>query len=175
MKKINKLFLYSLPILFILGSIAHFLYDILGFNNIIGIFFPVNESIYEHTKLVIFPLVVFYIYGYFNVKPDLNKWINTFLIALFTSIIIIPMLYYFYTTAFGFESVIIDILIFFISITLSQLLAFHYYNKGNITLDTKVIIILLLTYLIINIMFTFNPPKLPIFYDKTTDTYGLLK
>ena len=173
MKNLNKLFIYSLPILFILGSISHFIYDILGSNSFVGILFPVNESIYEHTKLTVLPLVVFYIYGYYKYKPELNRWLNTFVISLFTTVLLMPFIYYFYTSSFGFESVIIDILIFFISITLGQLLALHYYNRASKQVDTKILIIIMITYLIINTMFTFNPPRLPIFYDKTTSSYGL--
>ena len=173
MKNINKSFIYSLPILFILGAISHFLYNTLGSNSFVGILFPVNESIYEHTKLGILPLVLFYIYGYYKYKPDLNRWFNTFVISFFTTILLMPFIYYFYTSSFGFESIIIDILIFFISITLGQLLALHYYNNGNKQIDTKILIIVMITYLILNIMFTFNPPRLPIFYDKLTNSYGL--
>ena len=126
----NKLFIFSLPILYVLGGLSHFVYEWTGNNVIIGLLFPVNESIYEHTKLAIVPLLIFYIFGLRN-KPNVSKWIFSFLISLLTTIILIPMLYYFYTGSFGFESLIIDILIYFISITCGQLLALHFYNRTS--------------------------------------------
>lgn len=174
LKKINKYFLYSLPFLFFLGSISHFVYDITGKMPLIGIFFPVNESIYEHTKLAIVPLLLFYLYG-IKFKPDKKKWLFSFLISLFATIILMPMLYYFYTGAFGFTFLIIDILIYFVSITCGQWLAKHIYNKCNFSLNSKVIIILLTTYFVLNIIFTIDPPHLPLFLDPVNHTYGLGK
>ena len=111
MNKFNRLFIFSLPVLFILGSLSHFIYKWTGEISLFGLFFPVNESIYEHTKLAIVPLLIFYIFGLRN-KPNVTKWIFCFLISLFTTILLIPMLYYFYTGAFGVESVIVDIIIY---------------------------------------------------------------
>lgn len=166
MNKVNKLFIFSLPILYVLGGLSHFVYEWSGNNVIIGLFFPINESIYEHTKLAIIPLLLFYTYGLFY-KPYISKWIFLFLISLFSTILLIPMLYYFYTGALGFESVIIDILIYFISITCGQLLALHIYNNGTKIPNIKISIVLIVTYFIINIIFTIDPPALPIFLDPT--------
>ena len=38
------------------GSLAHFLYDWTGSNAIAGLFVPVNESVWEHMKLLFFPM-----------------------------------------------------------------------------------------------------------------------
>lgn len=175
MKEIDKLFYYSLIVLFIIGAIGHFVYELTGKLFLIGLFFPVNESIYEHTKLAILPLILFYLYGYLKYKPNTNKWFMTFLISLFSSIAFMPMLYYFYTGAFGFESILIDVLIFLVSITISQLLALHIYNNMSKVLNVKISLIIFMIYFIINIIFTINPPHLPIFLDKTNVTYGILK
>lgn len=163
MNRISKLFIFSLPILYVLGSLSHFIYEWSGNNIIIGLFFPVNESIYEHTKLAIIPLLIFYIYGLKN-KPNINKWIFSFLISLLTSILLMSMLYYFYTGAFGFESLIIDIIIYFISITCGQMLSLHVYNKGSKIPNIKISLVLIITYFILNIIFTIDSPHLPFFY-----------
>ena len=171
MKKINKLFYFSLPVLFLLGSLSHFVYEIFNFK-LLGVIFPVNESIYEHTKLAIFPLIIFYIYLYFKEKTNINKLLLTFIVSLFTTIILIPMLYYFYTGSFAFESVIIDIIVYFVSITFGQLLALHVYNKSSLNIDYNILIVIIITYFIINTILTFNPPKIPIFYDNFNRLYG---
>lgn len=169
----KKIFLYSLPLLFIGGSISHFLYDLLGNNFVIGLVTPVNESIYEHTKLSIIPLTIFYIFLYKNKKE--NKIILCFLISLITTTILIPMLYYFYTSAFSYSSLIIDILIFFISITLGQLLSLHIYKYLNKLVNIRLIVGLMITCFLLNIIFTLTPPRLPIFNDPVSNTYGIFK
>ena len=170
--KINKLFIFSLPVLFILGSISHFVYEFTGKLTIIGLFFPVNESIYEHTKLAIVPLLLFYIYGLKN-KPNITKWICCFLVSLIITILLIPMLYYFYTGSFGFESVIVDVIIYFISISCGQMLSLHVYNRGTKFFDIKLSGVIIITYFILNIIFTVDPPHLPIFFDQVSNTYGI--
>ncbi|MBE6161748.1 MAG: hypothetical protein E7158_05985 [Firmicutes bacterium] len=159
----KKYFIYSLPILFIIGSIGHFIYEWSYNNFLIGLIFPTNESIYEHTKLVLVPLLIFYVYGYFKYKQDINKWSTTFLISLFLSTISIPLLYYFYTGAFGFESLLIDILIFLLSLILGQLLAYHYFKYSNKSLKFKYSLLICIVFLIINVIFTTLPPNIPIF------------
>ena len=162
MNRINKIFIFSLPILYIIGGLSHFIYEWTGNNALIGLFFPINESIYEHTKLAIFPLLIFYIYGLKN-KPNIKKWTFSLLISLFTTILLMPMLYYFYTCSFGFESLIIDILIYFISITCGQMIALHVYNRGTKIPDIKISLVLIVTYFILNIIFTIDPLQLPRF------------
>ena len=43
----------------ILGIVSHFVYDWTGGNFFVGLFFPVNESTWEHMKLLYFPLLLF--------------------------------------------------------------------------------------------------------------------
>ncbi len=171
---LKKYFYYTLPILFILGGVGHFLYDITGNNFIIGLFFPVNESIYEHTKLCFIPLLLFYLFGYFKFKPNKKKWMISFTISLFISIFLIPLLYYFYTNAFGIENMIVDIFIFFISITIGQLVSLHYFNYGKNNLY-KISIFLFIMYVIFNEIVTISPPNIPLFKDPIDNTYGIQK
>jgi hypothetical protein len=173
LKKINKVFIFSLPILYIIGSLSHFFYEWTNNNFLIGLICPINESIYEHTKLAILPLLLFYLVLFIKNRKDKNKILLGFLISLLTTIILIPMLYYFYTSAFGFESTIIDILIFFVAITLGQLLSLHIYNKILNVKSNGIVLIILITYFILNLIFTINPPKLPIFKDPINNSYGL--
>lgn len=41
------------------GSLAHFFYDWSGHASIVGYFTPVNESIWEHMKLLFFPMLLY--------------------------------------------------------------------------------------------------------------------
>lgn len=161
----KKIFLYSLPILYLLGSMSHFIYDFLNQNYIIGFISPINESIYEHTKLAIIPLLVFYIYLYFKDKNNINKVLKSFICSLVITSIMMPLLYYFVSTGFDINSLIIDIFIFFISITIGQLIALHIYEKSSKPLNIKISILIILIYFIITIFFTLKPPAFPIFIE----------
>jgi len=174
----EKYILFSILIIFVLGSLMHFIYDFTNQNIIVGLFAPVNESVWEHTKLGIIPLALwwglFYIFKNKKCNMDKNKWFTSFLISLFTSIITIPMFFYFYTGSFGIENVFIDILIFFLSILLGQILGLHFYKYAK-GINYKITILIFLFILVIYGIFTFYPPKLPIFKDASTETYGVNK
>ena len=174
-KKEEKYILYSIIILFGMGSLVHFIYNITGKLRLIGSITPVNESIWEHTKLVLIPIIFLYlIYYIFNKNLNKNRWFTSMITSLTTSIITIPLLYYFYTGAFGIESSIINILILLISFALGQLLGlFVYKNSSGISIYISIIFTILI--IIMYIVFTFYPPKLPIFYDFNTGNYGILK
>jgi hypothetical protein len=56
-----KYFIISFVVVSILGVLFHFAYDILDFP-LLKIIFPTNESIFEHTKLIVFPALFFTIF-----------------------------------------------------------------------------------------------------------------
>lgn len=162
-KKFKQLILISIPILFAICSIFHFIYDILFHNPLIGAFAPINESVFEHTKMLTLPLIAYYLiladyYKKLNVRLILTGGVFSLIISTFT----IPMLYYFYTSAFGIESLIVDILILFVAITIGQLTALSSYKK-KLSLENTISIIVFLAFLIFNAICTFYPPNIPYF------------
>ena len=56
--------LLAIPILFIIGSLMHFVYEWSGESIIVGIFAPTNESIWEHLKMTFWPMLIWWIVGY---------------------------------------------------------------------------------------------------------------
>lgn len=174
----EKWILKGIPLLFLIGSFMHFVYELSGNNLIVGLFAPVNESVWEHLKLAVLPIILWYYLYYiikgrrYNINPD--KWFTSGMIALITALITTPLLFYFYTEAFGIESLIIDIFIFFLSILFGQLLALYYYrgyNGINKVIPLAVFVIVIFIF----IFFTFNPPRIPMFKDGPTGTYGIRK
>lgn len=169
MKSLNyKRFVWlGVPFVFIVGSLLHFAYDLFP-NVIVSLFVPINESIWEHTKLIFFPTVLWY-WLYFLFTPSIDKlskpkWFTACVASVVSGIVLIPLFFYFYTGAFGIESLWIDIFIFFISVLLAQLIAMHFYKHAKGLKPVWSFNILLLIFAIY-ILFTFFPPSLPIFTD----------
>lgn len=172
----EKWIIKGIPILFIIGSLMHFLYEISGKNIFVGLISAVNESIWEHSKMVLWPVICWWsIYYMINGKKNninINKWFTAGLIALLTALLTIPMIYYFYTGAFGVEILIIDISILFFAVLFGQILGFHFYKyyKGiKASISIRIFIILILVFAI----FTLYPPKLPLFKDGQSGGYGI--
>lgn len=178
MTHIKKNILISIPILFIIGSIGHFIFEFSGRNPFVGLFTPVNESVWEHLKLAIFPILFYwlFIYLYHKNKSEFNK--SNAIIAMAISVIFAPLtivaFYYTYTGAFGISLIILDIFSLFLGITIAQLSALHFYTYSrcrNICVCIALISIVLI--LTVTIIFTFFPPHIPLFLDGVTKSYGI--
>lgn len=109
----------SIIAIFVLGTLAHFLYDLSHENKILGLFTAVNESTWEHVKIAITPTLIWslvdgYLYGnnpnYFTAK----------LSSLFALTFFIPFIFYSYTRLSKKPILPIDILTFLAAIILAQ-------------------------------------------------------
>ncbi|MFI3325650.1 MAG: DUF6512 family protein [Clostridia bacterium] len=168
----DKYILWGIPVIFIIGSVFHFIYEFTGDNFIIGLIAPVNESVFEHMKMVPVPVLIWWIVGCVKFKPDKDIWFSSCLISLILGTILVPLIYYFYTSAFGIEIIIVDILILFIAVLLGQLLALHYFEHGS-GINYKIALGIMVAVIVVFAIFTLFPPKLPIFMDRSTGTYGI--
>lgn len=159
----KKYLLLGIPILFLIGTIFHYIYKWSGNNFFVGLISPVNESVWEHLKLVLFPMTLYWAI-YCLLEPDLNqgKWIFSLFISLIASMLTIVCFYYTYTGALGIESLILDIFSLFLGICVGQLLGSHFYTYG-FNIPVSVSITLLISLFFVFIFFTVSPPKLPIF------------
>ena len=73
-KKILRFQIFSVIFTWILGTILHFLYEWSGDNKIIASFSAVNESTWEHLKLVFFPMLITTIVGFLAIGKDNKKF-----------------------------------------------------------------------------------------------------
>jgi hypothetical protein len=117
-------------ILGIVASFSHFAYNLSGKNIIVGLFNPVNESVWEHLKFMFFPFLLWWIVMYFikNKKCEipLNTWIVSAAVSLVVAPLSVVLLFYSYTGALGIESVFIDIVLVFV-----RYMAIHHIRSGK--------------------------------------------
>lgn len=159
----KKYLTIGIPILFIIGSIFHFIYQWSGNNILIGFISPINESIWEHLKLVLIPMTIYWlIYPLINPDIQKNKWYFSLLISLISSILTIICFHYTYTGVFAIESLILDIFSLLLGITIGHLLGVHIFKYG-LAIPSFISLTLILALFIIFLIFTINPPHFPIF------------
>lgn len=178
--KTNKLILAQIgAIVFslILGTLLHFTYEWSGQNAIIGSFSAVNESIWEHLKLVFFPMLLAGIIEYIWVRKESNQYLEAKTIGIFTAICFVIVFYYTYTGILGYHFLLVDILTFIISILLGEWVAYRIMKLENeSTITTKILSgIILLFFFISFIVFTYYPPKVNLWKDPETERYGIGK
>lgn len=173
----NKIFVTTI-IFGIVASFSHFAYNLSGNNLIVGLFNPVNESVWEHQKFMFFPFLLWWIAIYLiknkNCEIPLNTWIVSAAVSLVVAPLSVVLLFYGHRGALGIKSVFIDILLVFICYFIALSVASHFLkysepNKGIVITSVIVIAVIFIAF----IVFTFNPPQLPIFYDTVTKTYGI--
>lgn len=162
-----KILLHSI-ILGAVASFSHFAYELSGYNRFIGLFNPVNESVWEHLKFMFFPLLLWWIVVYLIKSKKCQISLNTWLVAAAASLVVAPLsvvlLYYGYTSALGVESMFITILLVFICYFIALSLAAHilkYSEPGKVAAVISFIVIVRIFIAFIG--FTQNPPDLPIF------------
>jgi hypothetical protein len=157
----------------LLGTILHFLYDWTGENFLIAPFAAVNESTWEHMKLLFWPLFLFALVQWFFFKEKRNFW-NIKLAEILLGLLLIPVLFYTYNGAFGKSPDWVNIAIFYLSAALVFLFE-RWAFKGD-RLKTGHNVLAFTGICIIGILFavfTFLPPQLPLFQDPVTGSYGV--
>ena len=116
--------------IFILNFIFHFAYSTLP-NTLFSIFFPVNESIFEHMKLIFSSAVFYGIIDYFILKKNslkTNNSIFTTLLNALSTIVIFLIIWLPIYYKMG-ENMVITIFILFIAIMIGQILSYFILNK----------------------------------------------
>ena len=160
----NKLqFILFLSMPFLIAIPAHFLYELLPFP-LFAIYFPINESIFEHIKLIFTPIIITYLIFYLFKKKniDLDKYLSSLIISIFSSLVIMLLTYYLSYSILKKDIVIISILCLFISIISSQYLSLYTYQK-NIKWSKEISIYVILTFTFTLLILTVNPPSTPFF------------
>ena len=104
-----------------LGTIGHFLYDLSNNNKIIGFLFSRNESIWEHMKLGITPILLWTIIELFTTN-HYNIFFAMFL-SIIAFIFSLLILYTIYKLIINKNVLFIDITIFYISLFLSTIVS----------------------------------------------------
>lgn len=158
--------LLGVPIIILLGFVFHNLYEWSGENKIIAVIAPINESLWEHLKLGIWPVLFYALFEYamFTTPPAnflIAKTIEVYFIPLF-----IVIMFYTYTSILGRNILIIDILIFAIAVLIGQYISYSIISMEQLPEIFSILSMVALGILIlIFTLFTFNPLNLPIFED----------
>ena len=155
------------------GTILHFLYDWTGGSILVAPFSGVNESTWEHMKLLFWPLFLFALVQRLFFRDQENYWCVK-LAQVLLGLVLIPVLFYTYNGVFGKSPDWINIAIFYITALLVFL--FEWWAFKNNRLQCKHPWPAFAAICLIGVLFvafTFAPPQVPLFQDPVTGTYGV--
>lgn len=156
-------------IIFVLitGAVSHFVYEWSGNNPILGFFFPVNESTWEHMKLCFFPMLLYAFYMNRKQKYDYPCITSSLLFGILLSTFLVPVIFYTYSGILGHNFLIFDISTFVASVL------FGFFATYRLTLSCKqesnasLLKLLVLVTVICFFIFTYHPIDIGIFTDPT--------
>ncbi len=171
-KKLLKWELFSTLFTFILGTILHFTYNWSNNNPLVGCVSAINESTWEHLKLIYFPMLITTISGYYYLKHDLSNYLCTKVKGIILSLIFIIVFFYTYTGILGKNIAFINISSFFIAVIIGEVYTLK--KSNNILPCHNILPITILILLTLGfILFTFFTPHIGLFKDPITGLYGL--
>lgn len=157
----------------LLGTLLHFVYDWTNKSLLIAPFSAVNESTWEHLKLLFFPFFLFALVQYRFFKGYKNFWCIK-LVGVLTGLISIPVLFYTYNGAIAKSPDWLNIAFFFISAALSFLIEWYLFKRSFISSEySKICFYSFLFIGVLFVIFTFWTPRLAIFKDPVTNTFGI--
>ena len=157
----------------VMGTLLHFLFDWTGGSAVAALFSAVNESIWEHLKLLFYPMAAVLIMEYFFWGKDVGSFWCIKLIGILLSLLLIPVVYYTYTGILGIHADWFNITIFFLAaIAVYWAEAKLFQRAFECQMGSGLAVILICLIAVIFTVFTFLPPHIPFFRDPVTGTYG---
>lgn len=165
----------------VLGTLLHFLYEWSDRLPLAALFSPINESVWEHLKLLFFPFVLYSLWELFHASRNPAVFLPARTMGLAAGLVFIPLLFYSYTAVLGTNYLALDITVFLLSILLAFFLSRlterkAAYPSGNRALFRvlpylSMAAVLLLFALFV--LFTFRTPRLPLFRDPVNGSFGI--
>ena len=155
------------------GTLLHFLYDLLGGAKWIAPFSGVNESTWEHMKLLFWPMFIYAIVQSYFFRDREDFWCVK-LRGILLGLALIPIIFYTYNGAIGKSPDWINIAIFFISAAVACIYETRLFNSRKVKCkSSKLAFAVLCVIALLFAVFTFRTPEIGIFLDPLTGTYGI--
>ena len=155
------------------GTLLHFLYDWLGKAVWIAPFSGVNESTWEHMKLLFWPMFIYAVIQSFFFRDREDFWCVK-LRGILVGLILIPVLFYTYNGIIGKSPDWINIAIFFVSAAIAYIYETRLFNSERVPCKSpKLAFTALSAIALLFITFTFLTPQIGIFEDPLTGSFGI--
>jgi len=157
----------------IAGTLLHSAYHNTNFW-LLALISPVNESVWEHLKIGIWPVLFFALIEYPFIKSITKNFLAAKAAQAYAASISTLVIFYSYTFVLGRNLLPLDILTFIIAVIIGQCISYVILTAnelsesfGHLASSALYIMIGTLVYA------TYFPPHSPIFMDTLTGKYGM--
>lgn len=166
MNKLKKYLLIGTVFTVMVGIISHFVYDWTGGNFFVGLFFPINESTWEHMKLAFFPMLVYSLWATGKLKDESKCISKAFSLGIFAGTFAIPVIFYTYSGILGFNVAWLNILTFIVSVIIGFVVVYVVAKTCEADKYSLILRVVLFVMVIAFMVFTYYPPDIGLFIEK---------
>lgn len=158
-----------------LGTLLYFVYEWSGGGALVGAFSAVNESTWEHMKLLFVPVFVFSVVQACLLGRNYPNLLAVRAISTVIGLALIPILFYTYTGILGRNVNWVDIAIFFLADLGVFLPDFALLRRGRLSAGWQQILGLAVLWglAFCFVWCTFHPIRLPLWRDPVTGVCGI--
>ena len=155
-----------------LGTVLHFLYECLKKSPIVAAFSGVNESTWEHMKLLFWPMLLYAAVQSFFFK-SYSDFICVKTRGILLGIGLIPVIFYTYNGVIGKSPDWVNIAIFFISAAVAYIYETRALSDNSTACRRPTLAWTILIFIaVLFIFFTFKTPHIAIYKDPLSGKYG---
>lgn len=159
----------------IVGTLLHFAYGWSGENQLAAVVSAVNESTWEHMKLLFVPVFFWTVVQLWFHGKDYPNFLAVRASAVVVGLALIPVLYYTYTGILGRQISWLNILIFFLAVAATFLTDYRLLTAGWGSRPWQQLAGLAVLWAVafLFVYCTFYPVELPLWQDPVTGGYGI--
>ena len=158
-----------------IGFLLHFTYELCGENHLVALIAPVNESIWEHLKLLTMPFLFTAAIEYLVYGMHTHNFFSAKLFGITASLFFVVSSYYTLAGAFGLNTMATNVGIFIFGTFIAYIIPYRLLQNKNFgggvweALSVVCLASLVLSFFI----FTYKQPQIPLFRDPMTMSYGI--
>lgn len=157
------------------GSLLHFVYDWSGGNTIAAAFSAVNESTWEHMKLLFFPMFLFSLVQVCVMGRNYPNFLAARTVSILTGLLLIPVLFYTYTGILGYNLDWANIAVFILAALGAFMLDFFLLRRTCLAAPWQQILGLVVLWALAFcfVWCTFYPVQIALWQDPVTGQFGV--
>ena len=152
------------------GSMFHFAYQWAHCHWFVGCLVAVNESVFEHLKILVFPILLLWFVD-FLAFGDWNAHVRAVTAAVYSSVTFLVVVHLVVTVWWGYESLAFDIILFVVSALVAQYIG--YQCMENKTPDSSNLYVSALVVAVVcHVLFTVCPLQVSFLFEDPRGFYG---
>lgn len=173
-KRIFKPEIIGFIVVCVVGTLMHFFFEWSGESKLVALLCPVNESPWEHLKLLFFPYFFYGIYEAILLKKDKFNVFFAKYMGIITGLITILNIYYLSLGVTGKMNNFVNIASYFVGVAVAFVISYILINSSiGGSMANGVSLAMLIVTGMIFVLFTFEPPMIPLFQDPQSLQYGI--